>query len=366
MIDYTTNNGINGATSPAKAQFVQNKAGQAYKGPSIVDYLKLSGSGNDRGSLDSLASQYGIQNYQSGTAESNTALLAALRGGNPLASGNPPTGGNLGDTPTPPAPAPAPAPSAVDTAFASYINSLTNNTGVTDAKTKYNDFIANRDQGVNNLEGQGRGIPLSLVRGQQSKLLNQSGIEANRLQGDINIAQDSYKNLNEAQKARYDFEQGKVDATSKANPTFELSPGQERYTFDKATGKYAKTASTSPALKEISGGGTLYDPSTGKAVYTAPKIANPGSGGGTPTQQRNAIISSGEQKLNEARGDNGYTDPYLYKDAYESWVDDKMGTAAQFLTKFPPKNYVDPKASGIPNLLPTFLQNKTKTSARTR
>lgn len=360
----TSNYGTNGATSPAKQKFIASAASKSYGGPSIVDYLKASGADSSLAGRSALGSAYGIDfsktndNY----ATQNTALLSALRGGANTGTdagvggagagagsgtGAPGGGSPAGGTP------PAPTPSAADTAFADYLSSLKTDSTST-AKTAYNNFIANRDQGINALEGQGRGIPLSIVRGQQSKLNTQAGIEANRLQGDINIAEASQTNTRAANKARYDYEQGKIDAVTKNNPSFELSPGQERYTYDPKTGGYVKSAAVDPAYKSVAAGATLYDPNTGKPIYTAPKTYAPST-----TNTTKNIIASGEAKLNAARGADGWTDPYLYKEAYDSWVNDKMGTAAQFLTKFPPKNYVNPKAT----FLPTYLQNKPAKAA---
>lgn len=367
----TTSYGTTSATSPEKKKFIATAASKAYGGPSIVDYLGASGYGTDLASRSALGKDYGIDysNTKDNYATQNTALLSALRAGGGSASDA--TSGT-GPTSTPtgsPTGSPTGAPtgtttgaSAVDTAFTDYLNALKGTSGLTSAKTAYNDFIANRDQGINNIEGQGRGIPLSLVRGQQEKLYKQAGIEGNRLQGDITIAQDEYNNLSAAQKARYDYEQAKISETSKANPAFELSPGQERYTYDPKTGGYVKTASAAQDYKTVSAGSTLFDPVTGKPIYTAPKIPTPGSGNPTPTESKNAKIVSGEQKLNSAKGADGYTDPYLYKQAAEDWVNDRLGTIAQFLTKFPPKNYVNPEASKIPNLLPPYLQNNVKSS----
>jgi hypothetical protein len=77
-------------------------------------------------------------------------------------------------------------------AFKQYQQAQTNTADVTAAKQAYNDFVANLAKSKAGLEGQGRGIPLTLVRGQQEKLLGQNQPEAARLQGDISIAQDAY------------------------------------------------------------------------------------------------------------------------------------------------------------------------------
>lgn len=98
------------------------------------------------------------------------------------------------------------------------------------------------------------------------------------------------------------------------------------------------------------------NPTTGEQKIMVVK----GGTGGGGTTVKNEIITKGEAKLNASRGEDGWVDPYLYKQAYDDWVTDKMGTTAQFLAKFPPKNYVNPKAT----FLPDYLQNKTKSSGR--
>lgn len=360
----TTDYGTNGATSPAKQKFIASAASKSYAGPSIVDYLKASGADSSLAGRSTLGSAYGIDYSKTNDnyATQNTALLSALRGGantgtdagvggagvgvgSGAGTGAPGGGSPAGGTP------PAPTPSAADIAFADYLSSLkTDSTSA--AKTAYNNFIANRDNSLLNLGD--KVIPLNFITGQQRSVADRASIEANRLKGDIDIAEAGQTNTRAANKARYDYEQGKIDAVSKANPAFELSPGQERYTYDPKTGGYVKTASSDPAYKSVAAGATLYDPTTGKPIYTAPKTYAPKT-----TSTTKEVIAIGEQKLNDARGADGWTDPYLYKEAYDGWVNGKMGTAAQFLTKFPPKNYVNPKAT----FLPTYLQNKPAKAA---
>lgn len=136
----------------------------------------------------------------------------------PSSSGNPLSydGSSVPSTPPTTATNPPEAPqSATDQAFAAYIKSLEPNSDVTAAKTAYNDFTANENLGVTNLEGQGRGIPLTLIRGQQAKLKAQAEPEATRLQNAIGIAQDSATNISTAAKAKADYEQTKVTNANK-------------------------------------------------------------------------------------------------------------------------------------------------------
>lgn len=53
------------------------------KDTSIVDYLKYNGKDSSLSARNSLAQEYKIQNYDPGSADSNKALMAALRAGTP-------------------------------------------------------------------------------------------------------------------------------------------------------------------------------------------------------------------------------------------------------------------------------------------
>lgn len=113
-------------------------------------------------------------------------------------------------------------------AYKNYIDSLNESADIKQAKTAYNDYVANINKSVAGKSGQGRGIPLELVRGEQRRLLEQTQPEAERLQNEIGIAQtgaesaqavakagvDLYGNLltqeGEAEKTAYQREQDKV------------------------------------------------------------------------------------------------------------------------------------------------------------
>lgn len=67
-------------------------------------------------------------------------------------------------------------------------------------------------------------------------------------------------------------------------------------------------------------------------------------------------IGTAASELNAKRGADGWTDPYLYVEAYRQWTD-QGGLPQDFANSFPPKLYVNPAASGL-GILPEFLQNK--------
>lgn len=128
----------------------------------------------------------------------------------------------------------------------------------------------------------------------------------------------------------------------------------------------AKT--TDQKLIEVSGGSTLYDPNTGKAIYTAPKVAAPGSGGGdsggggTP-QPSSADIKSlkdalSASKFEGAEADGKYADPNLYLANYNSWVD-SGGDPEEFFRLFPPSTYINPDNTWLPDEIMKFTKKTT-------
>lgn len=80
------------------------------------------------------------------------------------------------------------------------------------------------------------------------------------------------------------------------------------------------------------------------------------------------LIRAADQQLDVSRGDNGYVDPTVYQQAFEDWVNGSdthapIGTAKEFLANFPPKNYVDPENTWLPEyLMPAGSRTKAKTT----
>lgn len=85
------------------------------------------------------------------------------------------------------------------------------------------------------------------------------------------------------------------------------------------------------------------------------------AGGGSITSGGLTIskdqIGTAAGELNARRGPDGWTDPYVYMQAYRQWTE-QGGLPQDFAKSFPPKLYVNPQASSIPGLLPEFLKNK--------
>lgn len=68
------------------------------------------------------------------------------------------------------------------------------------------------------------------------------------------------------------------------------------------------------------------------------------------------LISQGSQKLSATRGPDGYVDPNVYQKAFQDWVKGTdthapIGTAKEFLAHFPPKDYVNPANTFLPDYL---------------
>lgn len=107
-------------------------------------------------------------------------------------------------------------------------------------------------------------------------------------------------------------------------------------------------------LTEVSPGATLYDPVTGKAVYTAPTAKSQDSDGQNVFEYTKTDYTEDELVLRNARGEDGYTDPSLYLQLYNAWVS-AGGSEKEFISQFPPSKWVNPGNSW----LPPQLRNKS-------
>lgn len=81
------------------------------------------------------------------------------------------------------------------------------------------------------------------------------------------------------------------------------------------------------------------------------------AGGGSVTSGALTIsndqVGRGAQALNTARGADGWTDPNMYLELYNSWTS-QGGLPQDFIKAFPPTSYINPQNK----TLPVFLQNK--------
>ena len=195
--------------------------------------------------------------------------------------------------PTATAAAPAPqAPSTRDAymnAYKSYRDAQKMSEEEKSAREAYNNFLAEQSKAIAGREGRGLGVPQTIVRGEQEKLLKQTQPELARLQGDIGIAQsareaevNAYKTDVDMQKELLglDAEAKKpivVDGvaysqqadgslkplTTKEQEAFNLSEGQSRYAINPTTGQYELVASK----------GKTYAPGTGSGAGAAGTVS---------------------------------------------------------------------------------------------
>lgn len=71
--------------------------------------------------------------------------------------------------------------------------------------------------------------------------------------------------------------------------------------------------------------------------------------------------SEDSQALEASRGEDGYVDPTTYQTLYKAWINNG-GLLKDFLSKYPPKNYVNPVNTWLPSyLMPTTTATKKKT-----
>jgi len=163
---------------------------------------------------------------------------------------------------TPPVTPPAtpPVESDADKYFKMYLSSLGMTPEEEALQTQLSNITTGADLGVAGLEGQGRGIPLSLVRGQQEKLLKQAAIQTQPLQKQLELLQARRQAEAEMAKAASDYY-----GTETYKPT---TVGAGETLIDPATGKVIyQGAPKASDFKSVGAGETLIDPITGKVIY---------------------------------------------------------------------------------------------------
>lgn len=200
-----------------------------------------------------------------------------------------------------------------------YLSTLTPSAEETAAQQQLTDFLGSTELGISGLEGQGRGIPLSLVRGQQAKLQEQANIKAQTLQNQIANYQAARAAAGDVYSAELDFEKQRLEREVQAQQqeqalqTSMLSAG---YTpVDPASVTDANSVvqiggqtflKPSPESKIYEIGDSLIEYSPGgvaKIVYSAPSSGGDGftlsagqtrySADGTPIAHASETIDSG-------------------------------------------------------------------------
>lgn len=191
------------------------------------------------------------------------------------------------------------------------------------------DLTTSAEQGIAGLEGQGRGIPLGLVRGQQAKLEEQANIRLGGLgraltaeqairEGNIAAAQAGLEALTAEQEAAIQEAQieqmAKTDARSQQiNQALALAPGKnsiEKYQALVNEG-LIEAVDVPEVLQEfvfsvpevqspigVSPGETLYDPNTGEVLYQAPFKPSASSSGGVSYSGSGKISDQAQAVIN--------------------------------------------------------------------
>lgn len=136
-----------------------------------------------------------------------------------------------------------------------------------------------------------------------------------------------------------------------------------------------KEAEAENKLIEVSPGASLYDPKSGRITFTAPKVGTgggsggvrigggKGGGGGSGVSDKDLkqgfsdFIKTGKdgegQVFGNPQGKDGFSDPYVYITAFNSWP----GTTNDFLAKFPVAKHVNPASF---KLLPEAIRPAPK------
>lgn len=269
-----TNTSTQTSSNPSATSVLKTPAAQKYTASlssGITDPSKYYGNATGTPTFDSTGKALSVQNSSS------------------------PTQNNLGSTQPLSAPDTPQVPDAAQQALSKYLASLSDTSAVSNASTAYNDYIANQSKSVSGLSGRGMDIPLSIVRGEQQKLLDQTNPEATRLQNAIGIAQTGQNSTQSAAKAAYDAATGADKVKSDAAQT----------AFDNANKTASLKVQQDSLNKPISvgEGNTIFDPVTGKAIYTAPKLAAPSTilDSGSYVAGTNPTVDSWVQNINSGR-----------------------------------------------------------------
>jgi hypothetical protein len=262
------------ATNPNKKKFVESLAAKSYTGPSVVDYLSKSGYDSSLASRNQLASEYGVKDYIPGSAQSNTALMAALRGGNNNVTN--PSGTNVpgaSDTTT----SVSGGTTAPSNPYKQYLQSLFGGDSYKSAFEKYG-TDSERLAGIQS-EGEAKELearrlyeetlnrPGGLLSGAQqaaavqSRLSNQEladlALRESAAARTAGASQNYLQTLLSAGKDLSDLTMEEQKLLQKETPApFTISPGQGRYEYDETTGEYRQAAYL-PPLPKASGVSTV-------------------------------------------------------------------------------------------------------------
>lgn len=215
-----------------------------------------------------------------------------------------------------------------------------------------------KDQMNQDLYGiKGQAIPQGFLTGQGARVQDLANVGLDRIAGQKVTLQQKLANEQARRAAALDVV--KTNA-SRASSRFQTAQDR-RFDYQSELRKNKRDDEKNAQenrYKTIGDGAQLYDTVTGKIVENSKNYA-PRSGGGStspsPTSRTN--LAAGEAKLRASKGPDGYVDPTVYQTAFNEWP----GTTAEFISKFPPKNYVNPANTWLPAVLrPTASAGRTR------
>lgn len=186
-------------------------------------------------------------------------------------------------------------------------------------------------------------IPQGFLTGQGARLQNLANTSLDRIAGQKVTLQQRLANEQQRRAAAMDVAKLGLsragsrsdNASSRAFDYGQDQKKREQTLADKERERAEKTYS-------VSAGETIYD-AQGKVIAKgAYKPTTP-----SRTELNEQQLRTGESKLRASMGPDGYVDPAVYQQAYKDWP----GTTAEFLSKFPPKNYVNPANTWLPAVL---------------
>lgn len=337
------------STSANKAAFISSRAAAPTSAP--VDFSKIAfpSSGPTAPAAPAPAKQQFVQraaSAQTPPAPQPTTPTAPGSTNVTTPSGakvDPSTGAMTTPPPTQPS-------NNYSSAYQAYIASLSPDSDVTAAKT-YLSGLVNQSK-IDHENALSKGETLGFASGEAARVDHNNQFSIDAATGALSTLTDAQKATQESGKARTDFEKSMIDMSKPVS----VSPGSDQYAVNPETGAYEKIASATPKLDtsitEVGGNKVLVDNQTGKTI----KVLGKSTSGASGTTQSGSLSYSAQDysddssQLERSRGDDGYVDPAIYQQLYNAWIKNG-GTAPGFISKFPPKDYVNPANSNLPPLL---------------
>lgn len=258
------------ATNPERKKFVESAASKSYKGPSVVDYLSMSGYDASPSSRQQLATDYNVSGYDFSGAK-NTELMGKLRGGAP-GQGGVDVGTQSGTTTQPPT-----TPRTVDPDFQAYLDSL-NETSEEKGAREYVSRLLSDSRAAHEKALQS-GETMGFAQGEAARVKRNNDLTIDSASSAYDVIKSGRERQSSIAKLRYDYSKSIKDKEAEMNKPFELSEGQSRYVYNPTTKEYEAIA---------------VKPKTYKPT-TTPSVPKP-----TQTQQRNSDVNAVVDALEKA------------------------------------------------------------------